>query len=350
MILVSGGTGLVGSHLLFDLCKSGKTVRAIKRENSQIDNVKKVFSYYANNAQELLKNIEWINADLLDISSLEQAMEGITEVYHCAAMVSFDSKKEVEMMYININGTANMVNVALAKGIRKFCHVSSIATIGATEHGKDATEETFWKSSSENSNYSISKYGAEREVWRASAEGLDVVIVNPALIIGAGNWQQSSSNMFSKAYKGIKFYTDGTTGFVDVRDVAKLMIQLMNSEQKNERFIINSENKSFKVFFDIMHLAFNKPVPTIKAGKFLSNFAWVMEKIRCSISGSTPLITKETARSAHKTSNYSNKKIQHLFPDYKFITVEQSVKDTCSLFLKEHTESATLILALLMVQ
>jgi nucleoside-diphosphate-sugar epimerase len=335
MILVSGGTGLVGSHLLFDLCKSGNNVRAIKRENSQIDNVKKVFSYYANNAQDLLKKIEWVNADLLDISSIEQAMEGITEVYHCAAIVSFDSKKEVEMMHININGTANMVNIALAKGIRKFCHVSSIAAIGAEEHGKDATEETFWKSSSENSNYSISKYGAEREVWRASAEGLDVIIVNPSLIIGAGNWQQSSSNMFSKAYKGIKFYTDGITGFVDVRDVARLMIQLMNSEQKNERFIINSENKSFKVFFDIMHRAFNKPVPTIKAGKFLSDFAWITEKIRCSISGNTPLITKETARSAHKVSNYSNKKIQHIFPDYKFISVEQSVKDTCKLFLSD---------------
>jgi nucleoside-diphosphate-sugar epimerase len=335
MILVSGGTGLVGSHLLVDLCKSGKQVRALKRNDNAVDSVKKVFSYYSENTEELFKNIEWVQADLLDVNSLEEAMEGVTQVYHCAAMVSFDSKKEAEMMLVNMEGTANMVNIALAKGVNKFCHVSSIATIGAEEHGKDATEGSFWKSSSENSNYSISKYGAEREVWRVAAEGLDVVIVNPALIIGAGNWQQSSSNMFSKAYKGIKFYTEGGTGFVDVRDVAKLMVKLMNSEHKNERFILNSENKSYKGFFDSMHQAFNKPTPSIKAGKLLSDFAWIVEKIRSSITGDTPLITKETARSAHKVSNYSNRKIQNIFPDYTFIPIEQSIKDTCRLFLKD---------------
>jgi nucleoside-diphosphate-sugar epimerase len=333
MILVTGGTGLVGSHLLFDLCKLNKQVRAIKRENSTIDNVKKVFSYYANNAPELLKNIEWVNADLLDVNSLEQAMEGITTVYHCAAMVSFDSKKQTELMQVNIEGTANLVNAALAKHIKKICHVSSIATIGMAENGMDATEDLFWKSSAENSNYAISKYGAEREVWRASAEGLDVLIVNPSLIIGAGNWQQSSSNLFNNGYKGIKFYTAGTTGFIDVRDVTALMIKLMNSEQKNERFILNSENKSYKAFFDCMHEAFNKPKPNIKARKFLSHFAWLMETVRCAITNNTPLITKETARAANTISNYSNGKIMQVFPEYKFIPVNQSIKDTCKLFL-----------------
>lgn len=335
MILVSGGTGLLGSHLLFDLCKSGKHVRALKRSNSNISNVKKVFSYYAENADELFKTIEWIDADLLDIYSLIEAMDNITQVYHCAATVSFDSKKETEMMRVNIEGTANMVNAALDKGIQKFIHVSSIATIGIAERGELATEETFWKSSPENSNYSVSKYGAEREVWRASNEGLNVIIINPSLIIGAGNWQQSSSNIFSKAFKGIKFYTDGATGFIDVRDVSAMMIQLMDSEIKNERFIINSENLKFKNLFDLIHQEFNKPKPSIKAGKFLSEFAWRAEKIRCLINGGNPLITKETARTAHKVNNYSNKKIRNLFPEYRFIPIEQSIKDTCKLFLKE---------------
>jgi len=228
-----------------------------------------------------------------------------------------------------------MVNVALGKNATKFCHVSSIATIGAAKPGELASEETFWKSSPENSNYSISKYGAEREVWRASAEGLNVIIVNPAVIIGPGNWQQSSSNMFSKAYKGIKFYTEGSTGFIDVRDITKLMIRLMNSEQKNERFILSSENTSFKTFFDTIHSEFKKPKPNIKAGKLLSDVAWITEKIRCSISGSTPLITKETARTAHKKNMYSHKKVMSVFPDHQFIPVEQSIKDTCRLFLKD---------------
>lgn len=335
MILVTGGTGLVGSHVLFDLCRSGERVRAIKRSNSSVENVKKVFSYYTSDAEKLVQNIYWVDADLMDVPSLMDAMEGITEVFHCAAMVSFEAKHEEQMMAINGEGTANMVNAALAKGVKKFCHVSSVAAIGVAEKGELAHEETFWKSSPENSNYSISKYAAEREVWRAAAEGLEMVIVNPSLIIGAGNWQQSSSNMFSKAYKGIKYYTDGATGFVDVRDVSRIMILLMKSEIKNQRFLLNSENKSFRYFFDIIHQEFGRPKPSIKAGKILSEFAWRAESVRCSLSGDTPLITKETARSAHKVNRYSNQTILKAFPDLKFIPVERSIKDTCKLFLKE---------------
>jgi nucleoside-diphosphate-sugar epimerase len=335
LILVTGGTGLVGSHLLYDLCKAGNRVRVLKRPESNIANLEKVFSYYSSDPSLLLKNIEWHDADLLDVYSLIDAMEGITDVYHCAAMVSFESSHQDEMMRTNIEGTANMVNAALEKGIRKFCHVSSIATLGRAEHGGLTTEETFWKSSPENSNYSISKYGAEREVWRASEEGLNVVIVNPSLIVGPGNWQQSSSNMFSKGYKGIKFYSSGLNGFVDVRDVSTLMIRLMESDISNQRFLINAENASFRHFFDLIHRGFGKSAPSIKAGKFLSSFAWRAEKIRSMLSGAPPLITQETARSAHRISRFSNEKILKLFPDYKFISLENSISDTCKLFLKD---------------
>ncbi|MDF2437390.1 MAG: hypothetical protein K0Q95_1766 [Bacteroidota bacterium] len=335
MILVTGGTGLVGTHLLYDLCKSGEKVRVLKRNNSNVSNVKKVFSYYTSEPEKLLSNIEWYDADLLDIYSLLEAMEGIDKIYHCAAMVSFESAHQTEMMRTNIEGTANMVNAALEKGIKKFCHVSSIATLGRAEHGGLTDESTLWKSSPENSNYSISKYGAEREVWRASEEGLNVVIVNPSLIVGPGNWQQSSSNMFSKAYKGILFYSSGLNGFVDVRDVSTLMIRLMNSNIVNQRFIINAENASFKHFFELIHSGFSKSHPSVKAGKFLSGFAWRMEKLRSILSGSTPLITKETARSAHRISRFSNKKIGTTFPDFKFIALDKSIKDTCELYLKD---------------
>jgi dihydroflavonol-4-reductase len=335
LILVTGGTGLVGTHLLYDLCKAGKRVRVLKRSNSNISNVKKVFSYYSPDPEVLLRNIEWLDADLLDVYSLAEAMEGITEVYHCAAMVSFESSHQSEMMRTNIEGTANMVNAALEKGIRKFCHVSSIATLGRAENGALTTEETFWKSSPENSNYSISKYGAEREVWRASEEGLNVIIVNPSLIVGPGNWEQSSSNMFSKGYNGIKFYSSGINGFVDVRDVSSLMVRLMEGNTSNQRFLINAENASFRHFFDLIHTGFNKPVSNIKAGKFLSSFAWRAEKFRSILTGSVPLITMETARSAHRISRFSNEKILKLFPDHTFISLERSISDTCKLFLKD---------------
>ncbi|MBA3706222.1 MAG: NAD-dependent epimerase/dehydratase family protein [Bacteroidetes bacterium] len=340
MILVTGGTGLVGTHLLFDLTRLGKKVRALKRSSSNIANVKKVFSYYTPHAEDLLKNIEWVNADLLDIYTLLDAMEGITEVYHCAAIVSFDPQEEIEMMRINIEGTTNMVNAALEKGIKKFCHMSSIAALGRAEHDVLTTEETYWKSSPENSNYSISKYGAEREVWRAAEEGLNVIIVNPSLIIGGGNWQQSSSNMFSKAYKGIKFYTNGGTGLIDVRDVSTLMIKLMENPINNERFLLIARNSTFKNYFDLIHEAFGNSKPSIKVGEFLSGFAWRAEKIKSMLTGEKALITKETARSAHKLSFFSNQKILKLFPDYKFIPLEQSVKDTCKLFLKDIDKSS----------
>lgn len=335
MIVVTGGTGLVGSHLLFDLCRSGKKVRVLKRGNSNSANVKKVFSYYSSNPEDLLKNIEWLDADLLDVYSLIEAMKGAEEVYHCAAMVSFESTHQAEMLKTNIEGTANMVNAALENGVKKFCHVSSIATLGRAENGGLTSEETFWKSSPENSIYSISKYGAEREVWRASEEGLNVVIVNPSLIIGPGNWIQSSSNMFSKAYKGIKFYSSGINGFVDVRDVSALMIRLMEKEVYNQRFLITSENASFKLFFDLIHQRFNKPVPAIKAGKIMSGFAWRAEMIRSKLTGEPPLITKETARSAHRISKFSNEKIKKIFPGYNFIPLQQSITDTCTLFLQD---------------
>ncbi|MCW3083368.1 MAG: hypothetical protein JWP12_734 [Bacteroidetes bacterium] len=335
MILVTGGTGLVGTHLLYDLCRSGLQVRAIKRESSVIANVEKVFSWYTPDAAQLLKNIEWVNADLLDVYSLLEVMEGITTVYHCAALVSFDKKDAAELTKTNVDGTANMVNAALEKGVKKFCHVSSIASLGRAENGALTDEETFWKSSPDNSNYSISKYAAEREVWRASEEGLNVVIVNPSLIVGPGNWDKSSSNMFRKAYQGIKFYTEGVNGFVDVRDVATIMIKLMNSDISNQRFLLNAENATFRKFFDLVHTAFGKPAPAIKAGKFLSSFAWRAEKIRSAISGSTPLITKETSQSAHRISRFSNKKILDTFPGFQFIPLEKSISDTCRLFLKK---------------
>jgi dihydroflavonol-4-reductase len=339
MILVTGGTGLVGSHLLYDLVRSGKTVRALKRKRSNTRNVEKVFSYYSDHSAALFKKIEWVEADLMDIYSLLPLLDGVEYIYHCAAMVSFEPKHQEEMMRSNIEGTTNMVNAALTKDIRKFCHVSSIATLGREDNEPLINENMFWKASPENSNYAISKYGAEREVWRAAEEGLNVIIVNPSLIIGGGNWQQSSSNMFSKAHKGIRFYTEGINGFIDVRDVCALMIRLTESDIINQRFILNAENATLRHYFDLIHMAFGKSKPNIKAGKFLSNFAWKAEKIRYYLTGATPLITKETARSAHRISCFSNSKILNVFPDYQFIPLDESVKATACLYLKDLPEN-----------
>lgn len=338
MVLVTGGTGLVGSHLLFDLCKSGAKVRALKRTGSSTQNVKKVFSYYHSDPDSLLNNIEWVEADLLDVYSLIDIMNGVTHVYHCAAMVSFEPKHEEEMMMVNIEGTANMINAAMECKVKKFCHVSSIATIGKNDYVQYSDETLLWKSSPEHSNYAVSKYGAEREVWRASEEGMDVIVVNPSLIIGPGNWKQSSATIFSNGYKGLPFYTSGVNGFVDVRDVVQLMVQLMRSDIKNQRFLLNSENVPYKAFLGFMHRVFGKPEPSIRIGTLVSEIAWRVEKLKSLFFGVRPFITKETARSANRISYYSNKKVLDAFADFKFISVEKSVQDTCKLFVQDLTQ------------
>lgn len=334
LILVTGGTGLVGAHLLYDLAKTGKKVRALKRASSSITNVEKTFGYYHNHPHELLKLVEWVEGDVTDVYSLLEAMEDVTDVYHSAAMISFDPRDHAMMEKINIEGTANMVNAALDKNIRKFCHVSSVAAIGRPEHPQTITEKLVWKNSPGNSRYSISKYGAEREVWRGAEEGLNTVIVNPGIIIGPGNWITGSTAMFNVAYKGLKYFTEGVCGFVDVRDVTKAMIQLMESDITSERFILTSENLSYRNFLSLLHAEMRRPAPSVKAGKFMTGIAWRAEKLRSVFTGAKPLITRETVTAAHEESYFSNEKIRKML-SFDFIPVERSLKDTSHHYIKE---------------
>ncbi|NVO03111.1 MAG: NAD-dependent epimerase/dehydratase family protein [Bacteroidetes bacterium] len=331
MILVTGATGFIGSHLLIDLLKSGKKVRAIRR-NGKSDLTTKIFSFY--NCSKLLSEVEWFEGDVLDFFSLIDALDGISEVYHCAAIVSFHKTEALNMEKVNIQGTANIVNAALEKKINKLCYVSSIAALGRSETDLPTDEETFWKSSKRNSAYSISKYGAEREVWRGTIEGLDAVIVNPSVVIGPGNWKKGSSQLFSLMDKGLKFYTMGMNGYVDVRDVSKAMILLMESEIKNERFILSSENLFCKDFFDQVADGLGKKRPSKKAGKFLSQIAWRYLKFIEIFTGKKASITKETARTANNISKFSSEKIIKAI-DFKFIPMYQSIKDTCEIYLRE---------------
>lgn len=330
MILVTGGTGLVGSHLIFDLVQKGENVRALKRRNSDISFVKNIFSSHP----QLFEKVEWMDGDVLDIFSLKEAMKGISKVYHCAAMVSFIPAEADEMMKININGTANVVNLCLENKIEKLCYASSVAAINRINEDETIDENSQWKISKHNSNYSISKYGAEREVWRGIAEGLNAVIVNPTIIFGAGNWKTGSTALFPQIWKGLKFYTDGTTGFVDVRDVSKAMIALVDSEIKSERFIVNSENLNYKKINEWIAEAFNKPKPFIYAYRWMGSAAWRMEALKGFLFNTKPFITKETALAAYKKVHFSNEKIKKAI-GMEFIPVQKTIKDTCEIFLKQ---------------
>jgi len=337
MIFVTGGTGFLGSHLLFHLLKIGKKVRAIKRADSNFNLLSNVFSFYTQDTQKYLDKIEWVEGDLLDIYLLNEALNDISDVYHAAAIVSFDPSHRKKMMKTNVEGTANLINAALGKDIRKFCHVSSIAAIGRAENDNVIDENVVWKTSKKNSNYAISKYGAEREVWRGIEEGLNAVIINPSVILGPRELNRGIGSLISMVRNGFKFYTPGVNGFVDVRDVAESMIRLMESDIYNERFIISADNLTYKQIFDWIAEYLKMPGPKYKATPYISEIAWRLEYIKGLFSNNKPLITKETARTANHTYYYSSDKLIQAL-DFKFLPVRQTIKDACELFLKNKEE------------
>ena len=247
MILVTGATGLVGSHLMLQLLQDNQPVSAIYRTNHSIQNTRSVFALYGHEA--LFDRIDWIEADITDIPALEFAFRNIDYVYHCAACISFDPADEELLRKTNIEGTANVVNFCLQYGIKKLCYVSSIAALGDLKEGEQTiTEETEWNPEKSHSDYAISKYGAEMEIWRGQQEGLEVVIVNPGVILGPLFWESGSGEIFTRVANGLLFYTKGTTGFTTVEDVVTIMTKLMESDVHGERFIIISKNVSFDPF------------------------------------------------------------------------------------------------------
>ncbi len=329
MILVTGGTGLVGSHILFDLVNAGKKVRALRRPESKMEVINRLFS----KTPELFNNIEWVEGELNDVFSLDEAMAGVDTVYHSAAFISFYQSDKNKMLKINVEGTANVVNMALKNNVGRFCHVSSVAALGRITGEKNVDENSWWKTSSKNSNYAISKYGGEREVWRAMEEGLSAFIINPTIIIGAGDWKSGSTQMFSRVYKGLPYYTMGSTGFVDVRDVSKAAIALMNKGVKDQRYIVNSENVTYKYVFDLIAQNFGKPKSRFMVSPALVEIGWRMETLKSWFLGSKPMITKETARNGLMQWYYSNEKIRKE-TGMEFIPVEKSVRDACEVFLQ----------------
>ncbi len=328
MILVTGGTGLVGSHLLFNLVSKGETVRALKRANSDLELVKNVFSFYASNQNQLFNSIEWVNGDVFDVYALEEALQKVRDVYHCAGLISFNRKDKKKLIETNVHGTRNLVNASLNAQIRKFCMFSSIAALGTSPKGEtEINETTQWNVEQNKSAYSSSKFRAELEVWRGIAEGLHAIIVNPSVILGPGGWHKGSSLLFKTIAEGLNFYTKGITGYVDVRDVCCAAIELMESEIKNERFILNGENCSFEWILKSIAKELRVKIPSKYASPKITEMAWRLTCLKNLFSRKKVNFTKETARSAHQVNYYSNQKIKNELA-FQFTDIEKSIRDT----------------------
>ena len=317
MILVTGATGFLGSELMSQLIPQGKKLRALKRDNSVIPS--------------LLKDnplIDWVVADINDVATLEDVFEDITQVYHCAALVSFNPKDKTELLKVNIEGTSNIVNLCTAYHAR-LIHVSSVAALGEPKKGKQITENDYWEYDAKAHSYAISKYEGEMEVWRGIAEGLDAVIVNPSVIIGANAGFKGSGAIFKLVKDGLSFYTKGATGIVDVEDVAKSMIALMDSEITGERFTISSENYHYEQFFAEIAKGFGIAAPAKEAKPWMLGIAWRAAKLASFFTGKVASLTSDAAKSSLNASYYNNDKITNTI-DIKFKPLQQSIQETCA--------------------
>jgi dihydroflavonol-4-reductase len=330
MILVTGGTGLVGSQIVFDLISAGENVRVLKRKAASLWNIERLFP-----GNKLPSNLTFIDGDLTDGFSIDEAMEGVDTIYHSAAYISFFKSDFEKMMRINVGGTANMVNLALKHNIRRFCHISSVAAIGREKGEGVIDENSEWKHTRQDSNYALSKFRAEREVWRAMEEGLSAVILNPSIIIGPGDWKSGSTQMFGQIWKGMPYYSDGATGFVDVRDVSKCALLLTKSNVNGERFIVNCDNVPYRYVFDLIAENLGKKKAYIHVTPFLAEIGWRLEAVRRIFTGKNPMITKETARNGMMQWNVSNQKIKNQL-GIEFIPIKKSIEDTAKYFLREH--------------
>ena len=316
MILVTGGAGLLGNTLIEMLLQKGENVRATYNSTPL--------------ALNTFTNFETVKCDILDVYALEDALQDVTEIYHCAGLVSFNPKDEKKLYSINVEGTANVVNAALNAGTRKFVHVSSVAALGRIRPGEMIDETMLWTEDTSNSKYGHSKYLGEMEVWRGVAEGLNAVIINPSIILGAGNWNEGSTKIFKSVYDEFPWYTEGISGFVDVKDVAIAMIQLMESNITAEKFIISAENISYRDLFTMMAKAFGKKAPSKKVTPFIAALTWRMENIKSMFMGTSPLLTRETANTALTKVEYDNRKLITQLSGFKYRNMQDTITNTCN--------------------
>ena len=317
MIVITGATGFLGSELALQLVKQGLDVRCTKRGTSVIPAILAPFS----------KQIEWVDADLMDVFALENAVAGAKQVYHCAAWVSLRQSDKKNMIRENVTGTANLVNLCMDYDCR-LVHVSSVAAIGLAKPGDLITENHHLDQATETDGYALSKLESEMEVWRGIAEGLEAVIVNPSIIIGANAGTTGSGELFERVRKGLKFYTSGSCGFVDVSDVAKCMIGLMNSDIIAERFIVSAENVSYKQLTSEIANGFGIKPPAIYASPWMMGIAWRAARLWAAVTGTKPAIDKVSAQSASMARDYDNTKIKNAI-GIEFKPVIESVKEIC---------------------
>ncbi|PRX56532.1 NAD-dependent epimerase/dehydratase family protein [Flagellimonas meridianipacifica] len=331
MILVTGGTGLLGSHLLYQLVQDGGTVRATYRDPKKKTKVLEVFGFYSEEPHELYHKIQWVEANVTDLASLEPCFEGVNQVYHCAALISFDPKDLNDLLKTNVDGTANMINLSVKYKVNKFCHVSSIAALGSGKKGQTIYDENVEWNDNQVSVYGISKFESELEVWRGSQEGLPVVIVNPGIVLGPGFWRSGSGLLFRRASKGGRYSFPSGSGFVSVNDVVNSMVLLMQSNIENERYILVNQNLTYHEVFLNMAKALGVEPPSKIVSLSLLEILWRIDFLKSTFFGKRRRLTKNLVKGLYQQDKYDNSKSKTI-PNFTYESLNEVIGFCCEKF------------------
>lgn len=319
-ILVTGGTGFVGSYILRELIQQGYTnIHALRR----IESDRRLIAIFED-------KITWYHVDLDHVDEVYRVMEDSKAVIHSAGLVSFAPDDRDELYQVNVHGTATVVNACLEHQVDRLIHVSSSSALAKVKTGQPITEQTKWTDDRQVSQYGRSKHLAEIEVWRGIAEGLDAVILNPTIILGAGIWDTTSCKLFRQIHDGLKYYTPGSTGFVDVRDVARIAVDMLHSEDVNQSFILNESNYHFKEIFTWIAQGLKVAPPSRLAPRWLARIMVTFEILKSKLTGNRPIITPDSIRNAYENFSYDNAKIRSR--GYEFISIEETIRDTTAIF------------------
>lgn len=322
LILLTGATGFLGSYILQELIDQGYAVRALRRTRKALPWIR----------AEIFAKTEWIEGDVLDVVSLQDALSGVDAVIHAAAVVSFQPKERARMYQVNVEGTANVVNMALEAGVRRFIHISSVAALGRTEKESTVSEESKWEDNPVQTHYARSKFKAELHAWRGMAEGMEGMILNPSTILGYGDWNHGSCQLFKQTRGGFPWYTEGINGFVDVRDVAYATRLALESTITEQRYIVCAENWRFQDLQQAIADGFGVKGPSRKATPFLLGLAWRLAEWKGRITGEPQLLSKESARVGVSQTQFDNKKFLSAFPSFQYRTLRQTIEDACRQF------------------
>lgn len=335
MILVTGGTGLVGAHLLRHMVEhESRPIRATYRSEASLEMTRTIFGYTLQDVDAYMNKIEWVKADLFDLFDVEGAVQGVDVIFHCAAFVSFQPSDKELLLKGNPLMTELLINAAVESGVSTFMHVSSVAALGRAENGAAIDETTEWKESPNNSVYAQSKYASELHVWRGMEEGLNVGIVNPTIILGPGPWKSGSSKFFHTFHKGFKYYTTGQTGFVDVRDVVEMLIRIEREGKYGKRYLAVGENVIYRDLFNAITAEYGVPAPTTQPPSWLTGLLWRVEWLRSVLTNASPLVTKETTRSATSSYTYSHHRaVEELGMNFR--NMNEIIPEYCQLYVSD---------------